>query len=105
MPIPRFATTTFLLRQTSLALSAAVIYDGGRPDGDNGSRLTSDVSAQQSTLATLQGLMFFGSANSNNLPSQFSGEPSPTESFWTTRVRPGRVRLWEATRRFNGSTT
>ena len=76
MPFTRFATRTLLLLQTSLALSAAIIHDEGAPNRVNGSNLSSFVTAEQFTLAsaaTLQGLIFFGSANGNNVPSQFSG--------------------------------
>jgi len=55
---------------------AAVVYDGGAPDGVQGRRLSSLVIANQFTLtnaATLQGLIFFGSADINDVPSQFGG--------------------------------
>jgi hypothetical protein len=76
MSFTRFATTTLLLFQTSLALSAAVIYDGGAPDGVNGANLSARVSAQSFTLASaaaLQGLIFLGSADVDDVPSRFSG--------------------------------
>lgn len=74
--IARFSAKALLVFQKALALSAAVIYDGGGPNGADGTNLSSFVAAQQFTLtnaATLQGLMFFGSANINNVPSQFGG--------------------------------
>jgi hypothetical protein len=55
---------------------AAVVYDGGAPDGVQGLRLSSGMIANQFTLtnaATLQGLIFFGSADINNVASQFGG--------------------------------
>jgi hypothetical protein len=76
MTLPKLAAKALFLLQTSLALSAAVIYNGGGPNGVNGAGISNGVIAMQFTLANaanLQGLMFLGSANVNNVPSQFSG--------------------------------
>jgi len=76
MIIARFSAKALFVFQTALALSAAVIYDGGGPNGDNGSNLSGRVGAMQLTLAnaaTLQGLVFFGAADVSNVPSQFGG--------------------------------
>ena len=70
----RFASKALFLFQTSLILSAAVIYDGGAPNGVDASRLSEFVAAQQFTLAsaaTFHSLMFFGSAFVNKVPSEF----------------------------------
>ena len=68
-----FVVAAAMLAPVSMA---AVVYDGGAPDGVNGNNVSSFVIAQQFTLtnaATLQGLIFFGSSNINNVPSQFGG--------------------------------
>ena len=101
----RFAFKALFLFQTSLVLSAAVIYDGGAPNGVDASRLSEFVAAKQFTLAnaaTLQGLMFFGSAFVNNVPSQFGRIIGFRNFFWTTRVLLGRARPWAPTRLCNG---
>lgn len=41
----RFASKTLFLFQTSLVLSAAVIYDGGAPNGVDASRLSDNAAA------------------------------------------------------------
>ncbi len=76
MSFLRAALQAVLIFQTSLALSAAVIYDGGSPDGVDGASISAQTAAQQFTLAdatTLQGLLFFGSAFVNDVPSHFGG--------------------------------
>jgi hypothetical protein len=68
-----FVVATAMLAPVGIA---AVVYDGGAPDGADGFRLSSGVIANQFTLtnaATLQGLMFFGGADINDVASQFVG--------------------------------
>lgn len=75
MTIARFAAKALIAFQTTLALSAAVIYDGGPPNGASSLNVSLLVVAQQFTLtnaATLQGLILYDT-NFSNLPNRFGG--------------------------------
>lgn len=65
-----------LLTAAASVLPAATVFDSGGPDGVSGGSISGLVYASSFTLSsasTLQGLIFFGSAFVNDVPSQFSG--------------------------------
>ena len=64
-----------LLTAAASGLPAATVFDSGGPNGDNGFGLNGSVASSFTLLnaSTLQGLIFFGSSNVNDVRSQFSG--------------------------------